>query len=91
VLGILEILTTTSFYISSQIIPGPEVTSFIGTLFPVILTGMRIVFVHECFTWLELFGVLHGRPFWIERIGYVLITWMICFFDVVEYFFSGSF
>ena len=57
-LGILEILTTTSFFVSIQIIPDPAVTSFIGNLFPVILTGMGIVFLHERFTWLETFGAV---------------------------------
>lgn len=57
-LGILEILTTTSFFLSIQIIPDPAVTSFIGNLFPVILTGMGIVFLHERFTWLESFGAV---------------------------------
>ncbi len=57
-LGVLEILTTTSFFLSVQIIPDPAVTSFIGNLFPVILTLMGIVFLHERFTWMESFGAV---------------------------------
>lgn len=56
ILGILEILTTTSFFLSIQIIPDPAVTSFMGNLYPVILTTMGIVFLKEGFTWLESIG-----------------------------------
>lgn len=56
ILGILEILTTTSFFLSIQIIPDPAVTSFIGNLYPVILTTMGIVILKEGFTWLESVG-----------------------------------
>ena len=55
-LGILEILTTTSFFVSIHIIPDPAVTSFLGNLYPIILTGMGILFLKEKFTWLETFG-----------------------------------
>ncbi|MGQ8338443.1 DMT family transporter [Sunxiuqinia sp. A32] len=56
VLGILEILTTTTFFLSIQIIPDPAVTSFIGNLYPVILTMMGIIFLRERFTWIESMG-----------------------------------
>lgn len=56
ILGFLEILTTTSFFLSIQIIPDPAVTSFIGNLYPVILTIMGIIFLNEKFTWVESFG-----------------------------------
>lgn len=56
ILGVLEILTTTTFFLSIQIIPDPAVTSFIGNLYPVILTTMGIVFLKEGFTWLESVG-----------------------------------
>ncbi len=56
ILGVLEILTTTTFFLSIQIIPDPAVTSFIGNLYPVILTTMGIIFLHERFTWLESVG-----------------------------------
>ncbi len=38
ILGVLEILTNSSFYLSIHIIPDPAVTSFLGNLYPVILT-----------------------------------------------------
>ena len=57
-LGILEILTNTSFYLSIHIIPDPAVTSFLGNLYPVILTLGGVVLLRERFTWLESVGVL---------------------------------
>ena len=55
-LGILEILTTSFFFLSIQIIPDPAVTSFMGNLYPVFLTSMGIIFLKERFTALEAFG-----------------------------------
>lgn len=55
-LGILEIITTSFFYLSIQIIPDPAVTSFMGNLYPVILTGMGVLFLKERFTLLETVG-----------------------------------
>ena len=57
-LGILEILTNTSFYLSIHIIPDPAVTSFLGNLYPVILTLGGVVLLRERFTWLESVGIL---------------------------------
>src|SRR5680860_85483 len=37
-LGILEILTTTSFFVSINIIADPAVTSFLGNMFPILVT-----------------------------------------------------
>jgi drug/metabolite transporter (DMT)-like permease len=56
-LGIMEVLTNTSFYLSLQIIPDPSVTSFLGNLYPVILTLMGVTLLKERFTWLESVGV----------------------------------
>ncbi|AHW61943.1 EamA-like transporter family protein [Draconibacterium orientale] len=55
-LGLLEILTTTSFFISINIIPDPSVTSFIGNLFPVMVTLGGIVLLKEKFGWVEVVG-----------------------------------
>ncbi len=55
-LGVLEILTTTFFFLSVSIIPDPAVTSFIGNLYPVILTFLGVVFLKETFTWTEALG-----------------------------------
>lgn len=58
ILGILEILTNSSFYLSIHIIPDPAVTSFLGNLYPVILTLGGVFLLRERFTWLESVGVL---------------------------------
>lgn len=57
-LGFLEILTNSSFYLSIHIIPDPAVTSFLGNLYPVILTLGGVILLKEKFTWLESLGVL---------------------------------
>jgi drug/metabolite transporter (DMT)-like permease len=56
-LGLLEVLTNTSFYLSLQIIPDPSVTSFLGNLYPVILTLMGVSILKERFSWIESIGV----------------------------------
>jgi len=56
-LGILEILTNTTFYLSIQIIPDPSVTSFLGNLYPVVLTLMGVTLLKERFSWIESAGV----------------------------------
>ncbi|WP_319272696.1 DMT family transporter [uncultured Draconibacterium sp.] len=55
-LGVLEILTTTTFFISINIIPDPSITSFIGNLFPVMVTLGGIVLLKERFGWIEIVG-----------------------------------
>ena len=55
-LGFLEIITNTTFFLSVHIIPDPAVTSFLGNLFPVFLALMGIVFLRERFTWIESVG-----------------------------------
>ena len=55
-LGILEILTTTSFFISINIISDPSVTSFLGNMYPVLLTVFGIIFLKERFSLLEGIG-----------------------------------
>lgn len=57
-LGILEILTTTSFFISINIIPDPAVTSFLGNMFPVMVTIGGVLILREKFGWIEGIGVL---------------------------------
>lgn len=57
-LGAMEVLTNTSFYLSIFIIPDPSITSFLGNLYPVILTLMGISLLRERFSWLESAGVL---------------------------------
>lgn len=57
-LGILEILTNSTFFLSIHIIPDPSVTSFLGNLYPVFLTLGAVVFLRERFTLIESSGVL---------------------------------
>ena len=57
-LGILEILTTTTFFLSVNIIPDPAVTSFLGNLFPVMLAGGGVIILHEKFGPVETAGAL---------------------------------
>lgn len=56
-LGVLEIITTSSFFISIHIIPDPSVTSFLGNLYPVILIAMGVAFLGERFGSIEWIGV----------------------------------
>ncbi len=56
-LGILEILTTTTFFISVNIIPDPSVTSFLGNMFPVMVTLGGVLLLKERFGWIEVIGV----------------------------------
>ncbi|WP_340114554.1 DMT family transporter [Maribellus mangrovi] len=57
ILGILEILTTTTFFLSVNIIPDPSVTSFLGNMFPVMVTLGGVVLLRERFGWIEAIGV----------------------------------
>jgi drug/metabolite transporter (DMT)-like permease len=56
-LGLLEILTNTSFFLSIHIIPDPSVTSFLGNLYPVFLTLGAVVLLKERFSFVESLGV----------------------------------
>lgn len=57
-LGILEILTTTTFFVSINIIPDPSVTSFLGNMFPVMVTIGGVFILGERFGWIEAIGVI---------------------------------
>jgi drug/metabolite transporter (DMT)-like permease len=56
-LGILEILTTTSFFISINIISDPAVTSFLGNMYPVMVTIGGISILKEKFGIVEIIGI----------------------------------
>ncbi|MCD6354514.1 MAG: DMT family transporter [Prolixibacteraceae bacterium] len=58
ILGILEILTTTTFFISIKIIPDPSVTSFLGNMYPVMVTMGGVFILKERFGWIEIIGVV---------------------------------
>jgi drug/metabolite transporter (DMT)-like permease len=55
-LGFLEILTTTSFYLSIHIIPDPAVTSFLGSMYPVMLVLGGVLVLGEKFGPVEIVG-----------------------------------
>jgi drug/metabolite transporter (DMT)-like permease len=55
-LGLLEIATTTLFFLSIHIIPDPAVTSFLGNMFPVMVMLGGIFILHERFGPVEIFG-----------------------------------
>jgi drug/metabolite transporter (DMT)-like permease len=57
-LGILEILTTTTFFISIKIIADPAVTSFLGNMYPVMVTLGGVFILKEKFGWTETVGVI---------------------------------
>ena len=46
-LGLLEILTTTSFFISINVIEDPAVTSFLGNMYPVMVTMGGVFILKE--------------------------------------------
>ncbi|MFW6289731.1 MAG: DMT family transporter [Mariniphaga sp.] len=55
-LGVLEILTATTFYLSIFIIPDPAVTSFLGNMFPVMLALGGVFVLGERFGPIETAG-----------------------------------
>ncbi len=55
-LAVLEIATTTLFFLSIHIIPDPAVTSFLGNMFPVMVMLGGIFILHERFGAVEIFG-----------------------------------
>ena len=57
-LGFLEILTTTTFFVSINIIPDPSVTSFLGNMYPVMLAMGGILLLKEKFGWIEIAGAI---------------------------------
>lgn len=56
ILGLLEIATTTLFFLSIHIIPDPAITSFLGNMFPVMVMFGGIFILHERFGPVEIFG-----------------------------------
>ena len=56
-LGFLEILTTTTFFVSINIIEDPAVTSFLGNMYPVMVTLGGVFILKEKFGWIETIGV----------------------------------
>ena len=57
-LGIIEIVTTTTFYIALNTIPDPAVTSLLGNMFVVFLVLLGVILLKERFTRIESVGVI---------------------------------
>jgi drug/metabolite transporter (DMT)-like permease len=57
-LGIIEIITTSTFYLAILIIPDPAVTSFMGNMYVVFLVLLGVTLLKEKFTKLETLGVV---------------------------------
>ena len=57
-LGAIEIITTTSFYIAINTIPDPSVTSFLGNTFVVFLVLLGVIILKERFTKVESMAVV---------------------------------
>ncbi len=57
-LGFLEILTTTTFFLSIHIIPDPSVTSFLGNMYPVMVALGGIFILGEKFGPVGTFGAV---------------------------------
>lgn len=58
ILGFIEILTTTSFFVSINIISDPAVTSFLGNMFPVLATLGGVLLLKERFGGIETVGAI---------------------------------
>ena len=57
-LGAIDIISTSTFFLAIQAIPDPSVTSFLGNLFPVFLSILGIAFLKERFTLIEGVGAM---------------------------------
>ncbi len=57
-LGFLEILTTTTFFIAINIIDDPSITSFLGNMYPVMVTIGGVVVLKEKFGKIESIGIV---------------------------------
>jgi drug/metabolite transporter (DMT)-like permease len=58
ILAVLEILTTSTFFLSVNIIPDPAVTSFLGNLFPVMMAFGGVIILGEKFGPVEIAGAV---------------------------------
>lgn len=55
-LGLIDICSNVTFFMSIRAIADPAITSFLGNLFPVFLSILGIVFLHERFSLVEALG-----------------------------------
>jgi len=57
-IGLLEIVATTSFFYAIMTIENPSVTSFLGNLSPIFVTILGVLILKERFNYIEIIGVL---------------------------------
>ncbi len=57
-IGILEIVATTSFFYAIMTIENPSVTSFLGNLSPIFVTILGVLILKERFNSIEILGVI---------------------------------
>ncbi len=57
VIGLLEIIATTSFFYAIMTIENPSVTSFLGNLSPIFVTILGVIILKERFNYIEIIGV----------------------------------
>ncbi len=57
-IGLLEIVATTSFFYAIMTIENPSVTSFLGNLSPLFVTILGILILKERFNYIEVLGVI---------------------------------
>jgi len=56
IMAAVDLCSNITFFLAIRAIPDPSVTSFLGNLFPVFLTGLSILFLNERFSLLEAVG-----------------------------------
>jgi len=95
----VDLVANITFFLAIQTIPDPSVTSFLGNMFPVFLTGLSILFLNERFSLIEAVGgvlaivgafvvsytgELDWQKLFIPGTGFVLInTFMAATFSVI--------
>jgi drug/metabolite transporter (DMT)-like permease len=95
----IDLAANITFFLAIQTIPDPSVTSFLGNLFPVFLTGLSIIFLNERFSLIEAIGgalaiagafvvsytgELNWQKLFIPGTGFVLInTFLAATFSVI--------
>ncbi len=98
VLGVLEIVATSFFFLAIHTIPNPAVVSFIGNINPVFVTILGFIFLRERFNIKELIGMalaLLGafiisyqrstdlKNLFIEGTGYMIFSGFIYSFSTI--------
>lgn len=89
ILGVIDILSNVTFFMSIRAISDPSVTSFLGNLFPVFMSVLAITFLKERFSLIEVIGAcmaiggafvisysgeLDWRKFFIPGTGLVVLN-----------------